>query len=364
MAKKDALVDQSVVDTKTAAATENNEVKATRVTYGLPDNWTDAQVKEWDRYSDKANYRTQAGSWVYDPTRPNRKVATWSNAEIEDWVMGLLNGSDAQGSLMDAIVRRYVTTKGLNATWTSLQIITYVRTGIAPALTTRQNPIVSTEREKRAAKDWSDSELEDWIDGEITGTEVAPDSVLALEAKVRFNLPDEANTVAEVRSAKHRNLTKAVVATNVAGISEAQIKAINDDLVLYYERVKPRMIVTDQDAQIAQVGLDRLFSYVLSFEGQAFVVAMDTVRVFVKNHIDDVFSPEYAFRFVRFVSGSQKTRQRHLNLISAFQLLASSDPQFLLQQDLVTQFQAFGDDNAVRLQEYFIDAVTAIVNGK
>lgn len=340
-----------------------SEVEAARTSFGIPDTWTDAQVQEWISYANKTTIRTQSGSWVYDPTRPSRAVSTWSSSEIDDYVMGLLAGSDADSSLMEAVIRRYAEKQNLNTNWTTQQLVTYARTGVAPALTTRNNPIESRDRDLKPSSKWTDTELEDWIDGEITASVKASDEALALEAKIRFNLPDEAGTVAEVKSAKLRGLTKRTQQSVPVGITAQQLENINADLVLYYERTKPGMIVSDTEAQRAQVGLDRLFSYVLTFEGAAFVAAMDVITAFVGNHLTDVFSTDYAFRFTRFVSGSHKLRQRHINLISAFQIVAGSNAQFIMRQDLITQFQAFGDNDAVRLSEYFTEQARQKING-
>lgn len=349
--KKDALVDkaQEVVEQK---ENQMSEVEAARQAYGIPDTWTDAQVQEWITYADKVTIRTQSGSWVYDPTRPSRPVDTWASSEIEDFVKGFLVGSDTQSNLQDAVVKRYVEKQNLNTTWTTQQIVTYVRTGVAPELTTRGNPLDSKERDIKPSSKWTDSELEDWVDDAIKSSTVASDDVLALEVKYRFNLPDEANTVYEVKAAKLRGLKKTTVKAVPEGITSQQIQNINDDLGLYYERTKPSKIVSDTEAQAAQVGLDRVFSYALTFKGAAFVAAMDVIYDFIKNHLTDVFSDDYAFRFSRFVSGSQKLRQRHINLISAFQIVAGNNPQFIMRQDMLTQFVAYEDD-ASRLAEYF-----------
>lgn len=357
--KKDALVDEKQQQVEKEAKTVS-ETDAARQAYGLPDTWSDAQVQEWITYADKTNIRTPNGTWVYDPTRPSRKVDTWSGSEIDDYVHGLLAGSDAASALQDAVVKRYVEQQNMNQNWSTQQIITYVRTGVAPALTTRNNPLESKARDLKPASKWTDAELEDWVDGAITASTNASDDVLALEVKIRFNLPDEVNTVAEIKAAKLRGLTKHKTATVPVGITEAQLQHITDDLGLYYERTKPSMFVSDREAQVAQVGLDRVFSYVLTFEGAAFIAAMDTVYAFVKNHLTDVFSVDYAFRFTRFVSGSQKLRLRHINLISSFQIIAGNNPQFIMRQDLMTQFAAYEDD-AVRLEEYFTDKARQLI---
>lgn len=349
--KKDALVDQA--QTQAEATTQAmTEVEAARQAYGIPDTWTDGQVQEWITYADKTTIRTQSGSWIYDPTRPSRAVSTWPASEIEDFVRGYLVGSDVVSGLQDAVVKRYVEKQNLNATWSTQQIITYVRTGVAPALTTRNNPIDSKERDSKPSSKWTDSELEDWVDGAIHATTTASDETLALEVKYRFSLPDEVNTVAEIKGAKLRGLKKSAVKSIPDGITDQQLQNINDDLAVYYERVKPAKLVSDKEAQTAQVGLDRVFSYALSFKGSAFVAAMDTIYDFIKNHLTDVFSDDYAFRFSRFVSGSQKLRQRHINLISAFLIVAGNNPQFIMRQDMLTQFAAY-DDDATRLAEYF-----------
>ena len=344
-----ATTTEAKAEDTTATTTPKDEaVTKARAAYWLPSTWTDAQVKDWYNTADHNELRTDRGNWIYDPTRNSRPVVQWEFGEIEDWVEGRLALTTNDENVQASIIARYVDRLQLSKEWTDSQVLAYVRTGEKPATTQDGILLVSKERATRKAENWTEAELVAWVNGQIASTDKATDACLAHEVKRRFDLPEAASTVEEIKAAQKQGLRRAVYTSTPNGLTPEIASAIQDELNYYYEAVCPGKWVNETSGLQAQNRLDSLFSYVGRLEGIQFVAGMDMIRDFVQQYRYTLFSDDYAFRFVHLLP---RNTRKHNALVTAFQIITSTTPNFIRQQDLLFSFD---DPKAEMYRDYFL----------
>lgn len=328
-------------------------VQQLRDKYKLPKEWSDSAVTAWGEYAPKEGaVVTQRGNYVYDPTRDMSNPNSWPYTAIQDWMDGLFPDSDVTSPILVKVTRRFASRSRLNEEWTPEQVLAYHREGVKPPTTANGNLLKSAVRDRKNATKWSDSELEDWVKGELSSNAVASDQQLAEVTRERFKLIFEAKTPEQVKDAylnkKYRKDDDAP-----AGLTATQVNTIRTELELYISRTAPNVAITGSSGARAQKGLQWVFEYILNIkDNRGFIAAMDIYLEYVAKYRHANFEETYALRFIGDIVNPNK-QQWHFGMVHCAMVVTSSRPRTLLVTDISLNFVSLDARNANRLVDYF-----------
>lgn len=336
-----------------------------------PYNVTGAEPTEQDQTEESPATDTTVGTYTpRSPTttdtasEPTAAATTTSLADHSTEALAELIRS-TQTAHADRLlaVKEYRRRVELPEAWSSDAVTLYVRQGVEPAKTTTGVWVTDITRPNRPAGDWSTAELQAWILEEIAPSGKATDSTLALAARERFRLKTNSNHPAAIREAYHNNqveyapdpepVTDNGKTLSTRHLGKERAAYIDEVLENYYQSVKPRRVVSQRDGIAAQRRLDRLFYYILALKGPAIKEGLDRLLRFVRNHLDDIFHPDYAHRFTRSIPGSKRQTQCHVNLVEILRVAADSNRARRRQIDLRRMLRGHKERDITNLVDYF-----------
>lgn len=344
-----------------APTPEQLHVAALRETHSLPAAWTDAQVLAWDEVSaanpDQA-LQTEAGNWVNDPTRVDRKYVDWATSELLDQVCGRLNPAELSDGATKALVSVLRKRDGVvvNDAWSAAEVVGFLRYDQPPAQTEAGVWINDEVRDTKKAEQWTNDELDAWGRGQIKHGIKASDKFLAIELRKRFLLDaTNAMTPAEVKAIylKKFEASEILGVEETEGLTEVNAAYITSSLEEYKKKVGPNTPVSDTEGAKAQVKLDTVFQYVMGLEGPAFVAGMTALRDFFAENREGLFEQTYLFRFPHLMALPAGKIKRHKDFLELLQVATHENPQLMSQIDIRAYLTAQTEQNAERLIDYF-----------
>lgn len=272
----------------------------------LSSAWTLQEVKDFLE-SGVVPAKTSNGVWVNDVTRANRKAGGWSTEEIEAWALGEVKaeGRATDGALAQALISRLALK--VNATTPEAVIEAYMY---------QVHQVKAT-----AAKE------------EVKVEEVKP-AVIEQEAPAVKNV---------------------AIILNTTGLSEMNVKYIENVLEQYLTELKPGKAVTTEKGLVLQKGLDTVIRYIINLPDPAgFKSGMDfLMSVIAKNRDGGVFDDTYAMRFTDGLAVGGKVQENHLRLLTLFFVYADADKSFRKQADVAYLLEHVAPDKQPLLMQYF-----------
>jgi hypothetical protein len=369
-----------IYDTAPAApAVVEVDVVATRATLGLPEDWTDDEVKAYLAADGVLHGVTRHGNRVVDPSRARRELT-------KDELIDALNGDFAEydETHHTDLVTQLRQVEIVPAAWNTRSVVEYVRMGIVPPQAAPDVWVEDLTRLTRPAEDWTDAELTAWLANSIVSPEGAVATVqkLAVEVVRRFDYKCDASPEAvkahyvkltsapqpstlptEPRAKATAPAAKAVVAPvesigitaqTYEGLSNMNLTYIQTLLDFYASTCGVNHPVSFDTGVKAQRKLDDVLRYVINIEDpKGFVSGMSILLDFVAKHRGGMFSHTYIYRFTGGLRVEGQVQESHIQLLELFHIFTDPNKLVRTQCDIAAYVSKLPHARQAFVIEYF-----------